>query len=110
MNFGLAGPNLHLSPHADSHDGLLDVVFVAPRDRTLLHQALERFRADPASAPTLRVHRGRHLRLRCERCRLHLDDELCDVSKTVNIELSVDPAALTFLIPRRSAQRGQSHE
>ena len=101
MNFGLAGPNLHLSPHADYHDGLLDLVLVEPRDRTLLHEQLERFRLNPASAPTLRVHRGCRLQLRCERCRWHFDDELQDpVSEMVRVEVSVDPGALTFLIPQ----------
>jgi diacylglycerol kinase (ATP) len=97
MNFGVAGPNLILSQDADYSDGLLDVVIVPPDRRELLHQQLEQFRSDPARAPALPVHRGRHVQLRCDGCTLHLDDRLWRSAGSLAVEFTVDTGALTFL-------------
>jgi diacylglycerol kinase (ATP) len=100
LNFGAAGPNLQLARHANYSDGLLDLVLVEEHRRQLLGAELERFRSDPQQAPTLRVHRGRRLEVRCEQCLVHLDDELWkEDAAGVTIDVSLEPGALTFLVP-----------
>jgi diacylglycerol kinase family enzyme len=80
---------------------LLDVVIADDSDRQRLCERLDQFRSDPTGAPALRTHRGRHLKLTCAGCLFHIDDELWRgrADTTVTIELSIEPAALTFLVP-----------
>jgi diacylglycerol kinase family enzyme len=100
MNFGAAGPNLQLSRFADYSDGLIDLVVVDVRSRERLHRELGLFRSDPDLASTLTVHRGRHLRLEGPARTFHLDDQLwTSDGHTVSIEVSIDRAALLFLVP-----------
>ena len=100
LNFGAAGPNLQLARHANYSDGLLDVVLVEEHQRHSLCDELELFRSDPRQAPTLRVHRGCRLQVRCARCLVHLDDQLwTQGSGRINMDVSIERGALTFLIP-----------
>jgi diacylglycerol kinase (ATP) len=100
LNFGAAGPNLQLARHANYSDGLLDLVLVEEHRRRLLCDELELFRSDPVQAPTLRVHRGHRLEVRCKQCLVHLDDQLwTEATGEVTMEVSIDPGALTFLVP-----------
>jgi diacylglycerol kinase family enzyme len=100
MNFGTAGPNLQLSRFADYSDGLIDLVLVDARSRERLHRELGLFRSDPDLASTLTVHRGRHLRLHGPARMFHLDDQLWTPNRpTMSIEVSIERAALLFLVP-----------
>jgi diacylglycerol kinase family enzyme len=105
LNFGTAGPNLHLSPTAEAADGLLDVVLVGERERPDLIRVLSSPGAVPGGASALPVHRGRHVTLSCERVALHVDDRIWQLSAPETgstVDLRVDRAALTFLVPARS--------
>jgi diacylglycerol kinase family enzyme len=105
LNFGTAGPNLNLAPHAEGADGLLDVVVVEEHERTSLEQQLPATGADPLYAPARRVHQARRVVIRCEEpCLWHLDDELWNdagAGQSVEAEASVEGAAVTFLVPSR---------
>jgi diacylglycerol kinase (ATP) len=104
LNFGAAGPNLRLAPHAEPSDGLLDVVLVDEHHRRDLADHLSLSQLDPARTPTLPVYQGRHFTLSCVSCNLHLDDEVWTGQVAgedpINIDLVVEPKALTFLVPR----------
>lgn len=105
LNFGAAGPNLHLSPTAEATDGLLDLVVVGERERHELIRLLPSARDFPGCLRALTVHRGRHVKLTCERAALHVDDQLWQLSTPdvgSEVELKVEQAALTFLIPAGS--------
>jgi diacylglycerol kinase (ATP) len=101
LNFGAAGPNLRLAPHAGPSDGLLDVVLVDERHRRQLADHFLSSRIT-ASTPALPVYQGRHATLSCGGCNLHLDDEVWGGQPAgpdaVVIDLSVEPKALTFLV------------
>jgi diacylglycerol kinase (ATP) len=102
LNFGMAGPNLKLAPDADAADGRLDVVLVDVRERAKLEAHVALMRTDPLNAPTLSVHHGRRVSIRCEPCTVHLDDELWPRSggeSSCAAEVEIEPAALTFLVP-----------
>lgn len=99
LNFGVAGPNLRLAPQAGASDGLLDLVLVDQRTRRDLLDQLPVPGADPSRRPDLPVFRGRHIRLRCGDARLHLDDELRSDVDHGDVDLTVEPGALTFLVP-----------
>jgi diacylglycerol kinase family enzyme len=102
LNFGAAGPNLRLAPRAQPSDGLLDLVLVGEGHRRQLADHLMSVPRDPASMPALPVYTGRHITLSCERCHLHLDDEVRTAAASGEpasvIDLSLEPKALTFLV------------
>jgi diacylglycerol kinase (ATP) len=102
LNFGAAGPNLHLAPDADGSDGRLDVVLVDAHQRAGLLRHLESGQSRPLPADVLQVHHATRLSLSCDRARLHLDDELwTGTSGRVDVDLTLRPGALTFLVPAR---------
>jgi diacylglycerol kinase family enzyme len=106
LNFGSAGPNLRLAPHADGADGRLDVVLVTADERQWFESQLAARRQDASHATALRVHHARNVRIRFERSVLHLDDALITPdgpSSWATADVSVQPGALTFLIPARAA-------
>ena len=47
LNFGAAGPNLPLAPHADGGDGMLDVALVEAHERSWLEQHVSDIRTNP---------------------------------------------------------------
>jgi diacylglycerol kinase (ATP) len=108
LNFGAAGPNLRLAPHAEPSDGLLDVVLVDEHHRRDLADRLSLSRIDPVRTPALPVYQGRHITLSCGSCNLHLDDTVWTGQRAgedpIVIDLVVEPQALTFLVPRASVR------
>ena len=101
LNFGAAGPNLNFVPHGHPADGLLDIVVAEEADRHILRERLDQFRSMPTAAPVLRTHRGRRIEMQCKDCLLHLDDQLWrgDDHAIATMEMTVEAAAITFLIP-----------
>jgi len=101
LNFGAAGPNLHLAPTADGADGMLDVVVIEAHERAWLEHHLAMVRAEPDSAPRLPVHHARRVTIRCQRCLVHVDDELWSGKEEgrFTVEAFVESAALRFLVP-----------
>jgi diacylglycerol kinase family enzyme len=110
LNFGAAGPNLQLSRYGDASDGVLDVVLAADGHRSRLLHWLTSTAADASLAPELATYKGREVRLRrCGPGTLHLDDELWTGERgaaDAAIELSIEPKALTFLVPPRGSGGG----
>ena len=102
LNFGAAGPNLHLAPDADGADGRLDVVLVDARHRAGLLRHLQSRQSRPLPADVLQVHHASRLSFNCDCTRLHLDDELWSGTPgRVEVDLTLRPGALTFLVPAR---------
>jgi diacylglycerol kinase (ATP) len=103
LNFGVAGPDLRLAPHADPSDGLLDVVIAEERHRRDLADFLSASGMGPLRAPALPVYQGRHLTLSCGSCNLHLDDKVWPGQQPgaapLAIDLDLEANALTFLVP-----------
>jgi diacylglycerol kinase (ATP) len=99
LNLGTAGPNLHLAPHADPSDGLLDVVLVDEALRRQLIEHLPTYRLDPQAAPALPARRARHVILRCADVHAHVDDEVCRIEcRTETVEVRIEPGAVGFVV------------
>ena len=98
LNFGASGPNLRLAPEAVAFDGLLDVVLVDHHH----HRDLADQLSSSPQAPALPVYQGRQITLSCDRCTLHLDDEVWARQQPgedpIVVELFIEPQALTFLV------------
>jgi diacylglycerol kinase family enzyme len=101
MNARELGPNVPLAPAADSSDGKLDVVLVAPGERSALAgYVAARLEGGEPEPPALTVRRGRRLRLEASGdCHLHVDDDLWPDGCTA-VEATV-AAAVTVLGPNR---------
>jgi diacylglycerol kinase family enzyme len=102
MNFGAAGPNLHLSPDAEAGDGLLDVVLVEDADREDLLRRLPMAIDLPGCLRHLPVHQGREVTLVCDTAVMHVDDDLWRLgSPDIGTEaaFSVEGGAITILVP-----------
>lgn len=100
LNFGAAGPNLRLTPTGNCSDGLLDVVLVDDEHRPELVEHLQDGSQIPAG---LTVQQARRVLVNCPPCTLHIDDRIrtgTTASRDMPIELTVEPGALTFLVPR----------
>src|SRR5215470_544219 len=72
MNIRSIGPNVELAPEADPGDGLIDVVAVAPADRSALRG---HFRG-PRKPRQLPTYRGRELRMEWTDFDVHFDDDM----------------------------------
>lgn len=109
------GPNLFLAPHVAHGAGLLDIVYVAEKDRRRLAQFLAKWQDGKFWPPDLGVGRGRRLELEWTGFPLHLDDKLWPVKgrkrprppATIGIEL--EPAALEFLVPEKPDDPPERH-
>lgn len=110
MNIGYVGPNLHLAPHADPQDGLLDVLTVREDERGQLEENMEALLRQEAPPHTFTVRQGRHVQLTWDGRPLHVDavpwaDVTCDLPKCrqpdvtppAPVDLRVRPGALTIL-------------
>ena len=101
LNFGAAGPNLHLAPGADGSDGRFDVVLVEAADRNDLTRHLNESSAEPPISGLWQVHHARRILMRYRAAALHIDDELYPSDEqSMEIALEIEPGALNFLIPK----------
>ena len=100
LNFGAAGPNLQLAPHADGADGMLDVALVKADQRSWLEQHVSEIRTDPSNVTLLPVRHARHVTLRCDSCTLHVDDRMWKPDgRLTALDATVEHAALMFVVP-----------
>ncbi|CAN5514478.1 diacylglycerol kinase family lipid kinase [soil metagenome] len=107
LNIGMIGPNVRLAPDANPGDSQFDVVLVGETERERLHDYLEQSLEDETPPPVLPVHRGKHVRLTMEACRLHVDDTLWPSSEEAPpalgapmvVDIRLEEAALMALVP-----------
>jgi diacylglycerol kinase (ATP) len=109
MNTRDIGPNLFLAPHVAPGAGLLDIVFVAEKDRKKLARFLAKWQDGKFWPPDLGVGRGRRLEIEWTGFPLHMDDKVWPVKgrkrprPPAPIRIEVEPAALEFLVPDEPA-------
>lgn len=108
MNIRSVGPVLTLAPGAITDDGHFDFVAAQESDRSLLQGHLAARLEGNAIAFALPVRKFRHLRAVWETSALHFDDKLWPHGKEepespIGIEVTVEPSALTVLLPNASA-------
>jgi len=101
MNIRSIGPNVELAPEADPGDGLLDVVAVAPADRSALRGHFRK----PRTPPQLPTYRGRELRMEWTDFDVHFDDDMWPDGHSVgsqarSIDIKLEDQGVEFLAPR----------
>ena len=99
------GPNLYLAPHADPHDGCLDVVMVSEAERSLLRDYLSSWQNGETRRAALPTRRGRHLILEWTGFHLHIDDDIWPdedaqtPTAPTRIDIAVEAQAVGVLVP-----------
>lgn len=75
-NSGYYGKGMHIAPHADVHDGLLDVVMVGAGNRLKFVRALPQlYRGTHLKNPEVTVARGKVVRIEAEGVEAYADGE-----------------------------------
>ena len=102
MNFGAAGPNLHLSPDAEPGDGLLDVVLIGEAERAGLLRALPTASDLAGAFRALPVHTATRVELFCEQGLMHVDDQVWRIGSPETggrVEMGIEAGVITMLVP-----------
>jgi diacylglycerol kinase family enzyme len=99
------GPNLYLAPDIVPDDGLFDLVLVAEKDRTTLHDHLESWQEGNPWPSEFRTLRGAHLQIEWTGFPIHIDDkrwpeEGKQKPKAAAIDVTIERKAIDFLVPK----------
>lgn len=106
LNMCSIGPNVHLAPHADPFDGVLDFVLLTERERPALVRYLEaRLANDPGASLEGQIERARHVHIRLAGGSARLDDEIIpgrDRPASEHLDARILPAAVELWLPSRA--------
>lgn len=97
MNIRFAGPNMDLSPYAESADGLLDIVLVEEKDRTTFARFLENSLQGLVQYEGLPVKRARHISIEWDSIHYHIDDTAKEDTAPIRMDISIIRHGLEFL-------------
>ena len=93
--------NLQLSPSAVPFDGLLDVFVVDVSEREKLLKLVADRKANSPPTTPFRARRARRVRFRAPAGqRLHIDGAQLRHAGPVDLQITLDPSALQFYVPR----------
>ena len=76
MNIQSIGPNLILSPDAETDDGLFDVVIVDEAQREEFAQYIKELITDAEATFSWKTFKAKELTIECDSKHMHVDDEL----------------------------------
>ena len=113
MNTRYVGPNLFLAPDVEHGEGLLHVVCVTDKDRETLRTHLTGWQNGTMWPADLGVYTGKRLEIEWTGYPVHLDDKSWpDEDDTppdppMPIEITIERAALEFLVPAAVSQSGE---
>jgi len=99
MNIRSIGPNLNLSPISDPGDGIFELVLITEDQRDDFIEYLSSKSYGYEKNTSFDVIQGKHIRMAWEGTSLHIDDEKKVLEEPVELNISVRPAALKFLVP-----------
>jgi diacylglycerol kinase (ATP) len=98
MNICSIGPNIIFSPTADPSDGLLNIVLVEEDQRGELMTAIERKISGIDHDFTFKTIKATKVDLYFDDSRCHVDDQVIDMGKPIELSVEVDPQVFTFLV------------
>jgi diacylglycerol kinase family enzyme len=99
------GPNLHLAPKILLDDGMFDLVMVQDGDREKLHEQLTTWQEGALWPSEFKTRQGAHLEIEWKGFPVHIDDKIWPEEgekpkRAGEIELTIEPKALEFLVPK----------
>ena len=100
LNIRRAGPAVELAPHASPSDGRFDVVSVTTLQRSRLLHTLEARLSGAERVRSLTTRRARAIDLQIHSpCAMRIDDGTVEVKADTNVQISIEPGALAFVLP-----------
>jgi diacylglycerol kinase family enzyme len=100
LNIRRAGPGLELAPQASPSDGRFDVVSVTESQRERLIHTLKARLTDTKRIRSLTTRRTREVHLHIAApCEMRLDDGAFRVEADTDVEITMKPGALEFVLP-----------
>jgi diacylglycerol kinase family enzyme len=99
MNIRSIGPNLLLAPEADPGDGLLEVVLVPESQRNEFGTYVLNKLDDVENPFVFNAIKARSIRMRCEGNHIHVDDQLMELDKPIEIRIELFDGVLKFFVP-----------
>lgn len=100
LNIRRAGPGLELAPQASPSDGRFDVVSVTASQRERLIHTLKARLTDTRRVRSLTTRRTREVHLHITApCEMRLDDSTMKVDAETEVEITMKPGALEFILP-----------
>jgi diacylglycerol kinase family enzyme len=111
MNTSYIGPNLFLAPAAAHDTGMLDVAFVAEKDRKKFAKYLATWQTGRMWPAEFGVGRGRRLELEWTGYPMHLDDKVWPKKgkpkprSPALVEVELARGALEFLVPKEAREK-----
>lgn len=100
LNIQRAGPGLELAPQASPSDGRFDVVSVTESQRERLIHTLKARLTDTKRIRSLTTRRTREVHVHITApCEMRLDDSTFGVEADTDVEITMKPGALEFVLP-----------
>lgn len=97
MNAGFAGPRLALAPAANMGDGLLDVVLVHEKERSLLAEYLAHYQEGALRSYPFKVQQAKTITLAYQGKHYHVGIESHEATPPIKVRIEVLPKGLEFL-------------
>jgi diacylglycerol kinase family enzyme len=105
LNIRRAGPGVELAAHASPSDGRFDIVSATAAQRPRLLKTLKARLADKPPHRSMTTRRARHVRLRVHvACEMRIDDDTVAVPADTEMDITIKPGALEFLLPAKLAK------
>ena len=106
LNIKYVGPNLRLAPHVMPNDGQFQVILVTAKHRKTLHDHIRHWQDGKPLPLNLRPKQGKQLEIQWTGFPMHIDDQLWPGEDSIRqrapvpVQLTVEPKALEFLVPK----------
>jgi hypothetical protein len=98
MNIRSIGPNIVVAPGADSGDGYFDVVLIGEADRGVLSDYLYAKLVKGAPGYPGESIRAKNIRIKAKHNLFHIDDELKELVRPVELSIRLHTSNLSFYI------------
>lgn len=99
MNTRSIGPNLFLAPGSDPGDGMLEVMVVREKDKDLFSSYVaDRIHGKEGKFPFETI-KGKLITISWGGTHVHVDDEIVEMKKGIEVGIEIKPGLLEFLVP-----------
>jgi diacylglycerol kinase family enzyme len=99
MNTRSIGPNLQLAPKADPGDGEMEVVLVPDNQRAKLAMYVQNKLNGVEDPFAFNAIKAKSIHMHCDSNAIHIDDELIQIEKEVDLRIELFDGLLKFFAP-----------
>jgi diacylglycerol kinase family enzyme len=103
MNTQSIGPNLNLAPFADPGDGALEVILISERQREEFAAYVHNKLNGLEQPPIFNTLKAKNLEIFWEGRLLHVDDQVIQLRKSLEVKIKLQEGVLKFLVPEQKS-------